>query len=93
VLAEPFRCGLLQPESPGVCRPNPPDGTPWSRNSAVEQPDMKHEGYELVLIGAAVVAILFIGLLYYQSFKRARKWNRRLRRGKKRPAEREKEVK
>jgi len=54
---------------------------------------MKHEGYELVLIGAAVVAILFIGLLYYQSFKRARKWNRRLRRGKKRPAEREKEVK
>jgi hypothetical protein len=35
---------------------------------------------ELSLIGAIVVALLFLGLLYYQSFKRNRKWGRRKRR-------------
>jgi hypothetical protein len=65
---------------PGVRRLNLPDVPPRSRNSPVEQPDMSYERYELVLMGVALLAIFFIGLLYYQSFKRERKWKRRIRR-------------
>jgi len=41
-----------------------------------------HMKSELALIVAIMMALLFLGLLYYQSCKLKRKWKRRNRRGK-----------